>query len=88
MKLTVFCAAVALAVLPTTAQATLSYSVTFSEKDLSFSEYVHADDTFDVVGLNGANALLGQVGLPSLPAKRVYILIPQDRRCTAVNVTE
>ena len=87
MKLKVFCLSIVLAILPVAALAMPSHSASFSEEDLTFSEYVHADDTFDVVGLSGANALLGQVGLPSLPAKRFYILIPQDRRVASVNIT-
>jgi hypothetical protein len=50
MRLTVLCTAVVLALLPTTALTSPSCSVTFSQTDLSFSTYVHDDDTFDVVG--------------------------------------
>jgi len=61
--------------------------MTFSEKDLSLSEFVYDDDTFHLVGLSGTFPLLDPDGFPSLPARRVYVLIPQDRTCTAVNVT-
>jgi hypothetical protein len=87
VKLTVFCFAVVLALLPATAMAMPSCSFAFSENDLSFSEYVHDDDTFDVVGLSGTFPLLDPAGFPSLPAKRLYVLIPQDRRCTSVSIT-
>ena len=87
MKLKMFCFAAVLAVLPTMAVALPSCSVTFSESDLRITPRIHDDDTFDVVGLNGTNSLLGQVGLPSLPAKRFYMLIPQDCRVASVNIT-
>ncbi len=87
MRLTVLCVSVVLALVPAVAQATPSCSVTFSENDLSFRKYAHNDDTFDVVGLKGAGQLLEPPGFPSLPVARLYILIPQDRRCTSVNIT-
>jgi hypothetical protein len=87
MRLSVFCFVAALAVLPATALAMPSCSVTFSENDLSLTKGAHDDDTFDVVGLRGTYPLLEPTGFPSLPSKRLYILIPQDRRCTSVNVT-
>ena len=86
MRLTVFWLA-ALALLPATALAMPSCSVTFSGNDLSFSEFVHDNDTFDVAGLSGASPLLDPAGFPSLPAKRFYVLIPQDRRCASLNIT-
>lgn len=64
-----------------------SHSASFSEENLTFSEYVHDDDTFDVVGLSGTFPLLDPAGFPSLPAKRLYVLIPQDRTCASVNIT-
>ena len=86
MRITVFCF-VALVLMSTAALAVPSCSVTFSESDLRITPYIHDDDTFDVVGLSGANALLGQVGLPSLPVRRLYMLIPQDCRVASVNIT-
>lgn len=88
MRLIAFCFAIALALLPVTASASTSCSVTFSEKDLSIFEYVHGDDTFDCVGLSSTLLRLSPVGFPSLPAKRMCFLIPQDRTCTSVNVSE
>lgn len=87
MRLIAFCFAVAAALLPVAAVAMPSCSVTFSENDLCFSKYVHGSDTFDVVGLRGTGPLTGPAGFPSLPVERMYFLIPQDRRCAAVNVT-
>jgi hypothetical protein len=87
MKLTAFCLFAAMAVLPMLASGMPSCSVTFSENDLCFSEYVHGSDTFDVVGLRGTGPLTVPTGFPSLPVKRLYLLIPQDRACTSVNVT-
>jgi hypothetical protein len=86
MKLTVVFIAV-LAMLPAAALAMPSCSVTFSETDLSLSKYTHGSDTFDVVGLKGSYPLLEPAGFPSLPVKRLYFLIPQDRTVTSVNVT-
>jgi parallel beta-helix repeat protein len=87
MKLAVVCLSVTMAMLPMLASAMPSCSMTFSENDLSFSTYVHEDDTFDVVGLHGTDPLTGPTGYPILPVERVYILIPQDRTCSSVNVT-
>ncbi len=87
MKPKVFCLSIVLAMLPAMALAMPSCSVTFSENDMSFSKYVHSDDTFDVVHLSRANPLIDPLGFPSLPFIRVYMLIPQDRRCVSVNIT-
>ena len=81
-----FCVAV-LAMLPAVALAMPSCTATFSQSDLSFSKYTHGNDSFDVVRLKGTSALLEPTGFPSLPVERVYILIPQDRTCSSINVT-
>jgi hypothetical protein len=87
MRFTVVCFAVVLALVPAAALAMPSCSVTFSEEDLGFSEYVHDDDTFNGVGLSGTFPLLSPAGFASLPSKRLYFLIPQDRRCVSLNIT-
>ena len=87
MRPTVFCLAATLALLPAMALAAPSCSATFSQNDLSFSTYIHNGDTFDGVGLRGTYPQLEPPGFPSLPARRLYILIPQDRRCASVTVT-
>jgi hypothetical protein len=88
VRLVAFCVAIAAMLLPVVVVAMPSCSVTFSEEDLGFSEYVHDDDTFDGVGLSGTSPLLGPAGFPSLPTKRFYVLMPQDRRCVSLNITD
>jgi hypothetical protein len=71
---------------PAATLAMRSCSVTFSEKDLCFSEYGYDDDTFDYVGLGGIYPQPSPAGFPSVPVERFYVLISQDRRCAAVNI--
>jgi hypothetical protein len=62
-------------------------TVRFSMDDLTFEEYVHGKDTFQIPHVAGASFETDSVGAPGLPFKTVLLLVPQDRTCTDVRVT-
>jgi hypothetical protein len=69
------------------AEAAPTAVVTFSRDGLSFEQYVHGEDTFQIPHVAGASLGTDSVGAPYMPFKTVLLLIPQDRTCTGVNVT-
>jgi hypothetical protein len=61
--------------------------VTFSPDSLSFEQYVHGDDTFQIPDVAGALFRVDSVAAPNLPFTTVRVLIPQNRTCTGVTIT-
>ena len=80
-------ALVATMVAATVLQAAPVATVKFSMEELTFGQYVHGKDTFQIPHVAGTSFGTDSVGAPSLPFKTVTLLIPQDRTCASVNVT-
>ena len=78
---------VALACLVSVALGEPTAEVTFSPSELSFSKYVHEQDTFDVPSVVSAPGCVESLGAPGLPYRLVHILIPLDRHCVGVTFT-
>ncbi len=61
---------------------TLSKSISFSPEDLTFSQ----QEGYDLVNLEGCNSFTTEPGAPSLPAKTLSFLIPQDAQVDSVRI--
>jgi hypothetical protein len=62
-------------------------SVSFELDGLSFRQYIHENDTFDIPDVLDVPCRVGDLGAPYLPYVIVRILIPRDRTCIGVRVT-
>ena len=60
---------------------TLQYTISFSERDLSFSKIAG----YDIVTLNQGSTL-NHLGKPALPTKTIMIALPNDMKATHISI--